>query len=122
HDALPIWCRTVRITPIHPHSHTPTRSRASYDPRGEDAVTRQLDLFGEEPSPLESARQMDASAAAAETAAEADLTPEQREELLAKVREPALVCTKCRLAESRTNVVFGEGPATAPLMFIGEGP
>ena len=31
-------------------------------------------------------------------------------------------CTKCRLAETRTQTVFGEGDANAKLMFIGEGP
>jgi DNA polymerase len=32
------------------------------------------------------------------------------------------ICPKCRLAESRTNAVPGEGPENARLMFIGEGP
>jgi DNA polymerase len=31
-------------------------------------------------------------------------------------------CTRCRLAEGRTQVVFGMGDPTARLMFIGEGP
>ena len=31
-------------------------------------------------------------------------------------------CQKCNLAETRTNVVFGEGPRDAEVMFIGEGP
>jgi uracil-DNA glycosylase family 4 len=31
-------------------------------------------------------------------------------------------CTRCRLAGSRTNVVFGVGSPTADLMFIGEAP
>ena len=31
-------------------------------------------------------------------------------------------CTKCRLCETRTQTVFGEGDADAQLMFIGEGP
>jgi uracil-DNA glycosylase len=38
------------------------------------------------------------------------------------VRQEALVCTKCRLAGGRTQVVFGVGSATADLMFIGEAP
>lgn len=41
---------------------------------------------------------------------------------LADLAEVASVCTRCRLAESRTNVVFGMGASSAPLMFIGEGP
>jgi uracil-DNA glycosylase len=34
----------------------------------------------------------------------------------------ASTCTKCRLSERRTNVVFGMGDPAAALMFIGEGP
>ena len=38
------------------------------------------------------------------------------------LKESVLSCVKCRLAENRTNVVFGEGSLHAKLMFIGEGP
>ncbi len=31
-------------------------------------------------------------------------------------------CTDCRLAESRTTVVFGDGSEAADIMFVGEGP
>ena len=31
-------------------------------------------------------------------------------------------CTRCSLCETRHNVVFGVGPKTADVMFIGEGP
>ncbi len=31
-------------------------------------------------------------------------------------------CRRCRLSEGRRNIVFGEGPPHAALMFIGEGP
>ena len=31
-------------------------------------------------------------------------------------------CTRCALCETRHNVVFGVGPKTADVMFIGEGP
>jgi DNA polymerase len=34
----------------------------------------------------------------------------------------ALTCTKCPLAETRTQVVFGVGDPHADLMFVGEGP
>ena len=36
--------------------------------------------------------------------------------------EECIHCQKCGLAETRTNVVFGEGPRAAEVMFIGEGP
>ncbi len=38
------------------------------------------------------------------------------------LRERALVCTDCRLSETRTNVVFGVGDRRARLMFVGEAP
>src|SRR6476620_2394010 len=38
------------------------------------------------------------------------------------LRDEALVCTRCPLAEHRTQVVFGVGNPQADLMFVGEGP
>lgn len=38
------------------------------------------------------------------------------------VRSQALSCTRCRLAESRTQVVWAAGNLDADVMFIGEGP
>ncbi len=31
-------------------------------------------------------------------------------------------CRRCKLSENRNNIVFGEGPPDADIMFIGEGP
>jgi uracil-DNA glycosylase len=42
--------------------------------------------------------------------------------LLAEVAAEASTCTRCKLAEGRTQVVFGAGAPDADLMFIGEGP
>jgi uracil-DNA glycosylase family 4 len=41
---------------------------------------------------------------------------------LEEVAAEASGCTRCRLAQGRTQVVFGVGDARAQLMFIGEGP
>jgi len=41
---------------------------------------------------------------------------------LAEVAAEAATCTRCRLAEGRTQVVFGMGNPSADLMFVGEGP
>lgn len=41
---------------------------------------------------------------------------------LRRLAETAAGCVDCRLAETRTNVVFGVGSPTADLMFIGEAP
>ncbi len=43
-------------------------------------------------------------------------------EELAKLREKAGHCVKCRLSGTRTSVVFGEGDPDGEIMFIGEGP
>ena len=38
------------------------------------------------------------------------------------LREECLSCQRCGLAETRKNVVFGDGNPEAELLFIGEGP
>ena len=43
-------------------------------------------------------------------------------ERIEELRAQAAVCTKCSLADTRRNVVFGEGNPEAPLMIVGEGP
>jgi DNA polymerase len=39
-----------------------------------------------------------------------------------EIRSQALGCTKCRLAEGRTNVVWADGNLDSDLLFIGEAP
>lgn len=41
---------------------------------------------------------------------------------LAALATEAASCTRCRLAEGRTQVVFGTGHPSADLLFLGEGP
>ena len=38
------------------------------------------------------------------------------------LEETCRTCTRCGLCETRNNVVFGVGPKSADVMFIGEGP
>ena len=38
------------------------------------------------------------------------------------LEKPCKTCTRCGLCETRKNVVFGVGPKTADVMFVGEGP
>jgi DNA polymerase len=52
---------------------------------------------------------------------------ERREEVLpripiAQLRDEARTCTRCPLYKNATQTVFGEGPQTARLMFVGEQP
>ncbi|MFN2468765.1 MAG: uracil-DNA glycosylase [Gaiellaceae bacterium] len=41
---------------------------------------------------------------------------------LAAYEDATLACTRCRLAQTRTQVVFGSGDPCADLMFVGEAP
>jgi DNA polymerase len=47
---------------------------------------------------------------------------EKRARLLALDNNEVRGCTKCRLCETRTKTVFGEGDPDAKIFFIGEGP
>ena len=47
---------------------------------------------------------------------------EKRARLVALDDKEVRGCTKCRLCETRTNTVFGEGDPAAQVFFIGEGP
>lgn len=44
------------------------------------------------------------------------------EQTLSRIAKEVSACTKCTLHESRKKSVPGDGPATAEIMFIGEGP
>jgi DNA polymerase len=51
------------------------------------------------------------------------LKPEEKRARLVALNENEVRgCTKCRLCETRTQTVFGEGDADAKIFFIGEGP
>jgi DNA polymerase len=70
-----------------------------------------LDLaVSSQPSAVSEARPTDSSQLTADSSLFDDL------------RAIALACTKCRLAETRKQVVYGVGSPTADLMFIGEAP
>jgi DNA polymerase len=45
-----------------------------------------------------------------------------KEQRIAELADRASVCVACDLHENRTNVVFGEGNASSPLVIVGEGP
>src|ERR1043166_4319220 len=47
---------------------------------------------------------------------------EDQRALLDEMAAVARACEKCRLAKTRTNVVYGVGNPNADLMFIGEAP
>lgn len=43
-------------------------------------------------------------------------------EQMAALQQECLSCQRCALADTRTNLVFGDGNPDAPIMLIGEGP
>lgn len=43
-------------------------------------------------------------------------------EQMAALQQECLGCQRCALADTRTNLVFGDGNPDAPIMLIGEGP
>ncbi len=47
---------------------------------------------------------------------------EDKAEALERLRHSLGDCQRCKLAQGRTNIVFGEGNPAAEIMFIGEGP
>jgi len=49
-------------------------------------------------------------------------TDEKRARLVAMNEKEVSHCTRCRLCETRTKTVFGEGDIDAKILFIGEGP
>jgi len=50
------------------------------------------------------------------------MDPAERRARLDALQQEAAGCTRCRLAEGRTQVVFGVGDPNADLMFVGEAP
>jgi DNA polymerase len=57
-----------------------------------------------------------------DNARSADNTESEAGSLLAGLKAIAVVCEKCKLSRSRTQVVYGVGSPNADLMFIGEAP
>ncbi|HXB21237.1 MAG TPA: uracil-DNA glycosylase, partial [Candidatus Solibacter sp.] len=49
-------------------------------------------------------------------------TPKDKPAALKIIREDIGDCTRCRLHERRTNIVFGVGNVNPDIMFVGEGP
>jgi DNA polymerase len=62
------------------------------------------------------------STPAADQAAAANAAPRSPALTLAEVRAELGDCRRCKLADGREHIVFGDGDPHAPLMFIGEAP
>ena len=92
---------------------------------GEGVALFQQALFGEAVAPsipaASPARRGEARSASPLAAAPKE-EPGDPAAALQSIREDIGECTRCRLCEKRTNVVFGVGSPRAQLMFVGEGP
>ena len=73
-----------------------------------------------QPDPERAGRAIQALAIAEQTEMEAAGAPKSNR--LGALAQHTSECTACGLYATRNTVVFGEGNAEAPLMFIGEGP
>lgn len=76
---------------------------------------------GDEPAAMRAEGLMPPPAAQPFTAALLS-TEEKRRRLIGMNEIEVRGCTKCRLCETRTHTVFGEGDVDAKIFFIGEGP
>jgi DNA polymerase len=81
---------------------TPSGGREAAPPPREDAMPQQR-------PPADAPSLFDAPAASPD-------------DTLEKIREDIGECTRCKLHEGRTHIVYGEGNPNAELMFVGEGP
>jgi len=72
--------------------------------------------------PAEAPRQPEAPKVEAEPAVVAPPTDLGKEARLDFLRRQALECKRCRLASTRSKVVFGEGSSNARVILVGEGP
>jgi len=84
-----------------------------------EPATVEVDLFDETVSPVAPARDM-----RMKTSNESGSTSGEvwNDGSLEEIRNDLGQCTRCRLHEQRTNIVFGEGNPEAELVFVGEGP
>jgi uracil-DNA glycosylase family 4 len=85
-------------------------------PRGEFPVLQEFNLFGEPVSPPSAPK------SPGRTAQPPQILAPPLDASLEAIREDIGDCTRCKLSEHRTNIVFGEGNPHARLVFIGEGP
>jgi DNA polymerase len=79
----------------------------------------QFNLFGEVVSPSTSDKDVRTKTTIEQTGGLLDL-PNDRS--LDEIRKDLGECTRCRLHQHRTHIVFGEGDPAADLVFVGEGP
>lgn len=113
-DVSPELGSGPELRPEPPQPDLPVQSPARQTPAGA--------LFGGDPREGLAAEGLAPPPAVEAFAAPALSTEEKRARLIAMDENEVRGCTKCRLCETRTHTVFGEGDVDAPIFFIGEGP
>jgi len=131
---LRLWLRSERALGLGASVNMPplTHSRATIIPADAKAVEPAvsvendgaLTVFEKVNAPTELAPRGGLVAPPSVEPFSAPLLPreEKRRRLVALDENEVKGCPRCRLCESRTNTVFGEGDSDARLFFIGEGP
>jgi DNA polymerase len=101
----------------------PRAAAAPVSPPAPVAAARRavVNLFGAE-APRPTAELLPPTATAPVFDVPSLSTDEKRARLISLDNNEVRGCTKCRLCETRTNTVFGEGDPDAQIFFIGEGP
>jgi uracil-DNA glycosylase family 4 len=90
--------------------------------RAEIPVRQETPMFFEEPTPAVAKPAATVVMPAAPFTSPILPTEEKKARLAVMDEKRVKVCRLCRLCETRTNTVFGEGDPDAKIFFIGEGP
>ncbi len=112
-DALPVSLAVAQAEPRNGQVASPTTS-----------IGEKSNLFGISEDPVLPTLATIPTATAPQQGFTAPIlsTEQKRIRLLEMDEKEVRGCTRCRLCESRTQTVFGEGNADAAIFFIGEGP
>ena len=87
-----------------------------------EASKREAEMIAAEPAPEPRRAQIILDRMKKSAAARTSPPARAGHNALAAVREEAMGCRRCPLWENATQTVFGEGPARADFMFVGEQP
>jgi DNA polymerase len=102
---------------------SPSADAQIISPRSSSPAVAATDLFGNRVGPPQPLTVVPQNLSSAQGFATPALAREEKIARLKALDETEVnVCTRCRLHETRTRTVFGEGDPDARIFFIGEGP
>lgn len=101
----------------------PAARREIAEPAGDESVRLAVPVSLPTPSPAAvSPRALGGMPAQSLSLFEAPTAPRREHETLEEIRADLGDCHRCRLADGRKTIVFGQGNPGAEVMFVGEGP